>query len=103
MIRELTMVEACELDADGMRAQGDRYRELSRAVAEMTRSPRSLVARFSEEVDQALLAETIAIERGCCSFFAIDYHPGARALSIGVAEDRLAPALDGIEAALRGR
>jgi hypothetical protein len=101
--KALPVAAACELDAEGVRAQGDRYRQLSREAIEVTRSPRSLIVRFSDEVDPALLTETIAIERGCCLFFAIDHDPAARVLSIGVDEDRLAPALDGIEAALRGR
>jgi hypothetical protein len=99
----LPVVEACELDAEGVRAQGDRYRELSRRSVAVDRSPMALSVRFSDEVDQALLSETVAIERGCCSFLSIDYNPDALMLSIGVDEDRLAPALDGIESALRGR
>lgn len=101
--KALPVVEACELDAAGVREQGERYRRASRHAIDVSRSPRLLRARFSPELDEALLAETVAVERGCCSFLSIDYDPEAWTLSIGVDEDRLAPALDGIEAALRGR
>ncbi|MGH2956074.1 MAG: hypothetical protein ACRDL6_03675 [Solirubrobacterales bacterium] len=102
MAEALPLIEACELSPEGARAQGDRYSELSRWTAAIERRPRLLDVRFSREVDRELLEEAIAVERSCCSFLAIDFNPDALALSIGVAEERLAPALDALEWALRG-
>jgi hypothetical protein len=42
------------------------------------------VITFDVNVDVDLLDETIAIERGCCSFFTLDYDTPARRLSIGI-------------------
>jgi hypothetical protein len=89
---------ACSLDAAGMAEQGRRYAELGQHVRDVTREPRALVAQFDEGVDLALLEETAAVERGCCSFFDIEVQ-GLR-LRIGVAEDLHIPALDAIADAL---
>jgi len=101
--KPLPVAEACALDADGAREQGSRYRQLSRQAIAVTRSPRSLGVRFSPEVDRNLLVEAVAVERGCCSFLTIHHDPDALTLTIEVDEQRLVPALDAIESALRGR
>lgn len=89
---------SCSLDAAGMADQGGRYAELGHHVRDAVREPRALVAQFDEGVDLALLEETVAVERGCCSFFAIEVQ-GLR-LRIGVVEDLHIPALDAIADAL---
>jgi hypothetical protein len=100
MAEPLPLVEACELSPEGARAQGDRYRELSRWTAAIERRPRRLEVQFSSELDRDLLEEALAVERDCCPFFAIEFSPETLALSIGVAEERFAPALDALEDAL---
>lgn len=96
-MKELPLA-ACSLDGPGMAEQLRRYAELGHHVRDSLREPRALVAQFDEGVDLALLEETVAVERGCCSFFAIEVQ-GLR-LRIGVAEDLHIPALDAIADAL---
>jgi hypothetical protein len=93
-------IEGCSLDSDGIRSQGDRYRELSRDVIGASRSSTALTVRFSAKLDEHLLEEAIAVERECCPFYKFDYEPAVRALTIGVDERSKAPALDALESAL---
>lgn len=48
-----------------------------------------------------LLHETIAIERGCCSFFTLDYEASTRRLSIGIDDPDRTDALGTLLSALR--
>jgi hypothetical protein len=74
----------CTLDHDELSAQLDRYRQLSTTVASIERHPGRARVLFTDAVDRRLLDDTMRIERGCCSFFALHYDPSGRALSIGV-------------------
>ncbi|CAA9534545.1 MAG: hypothetical protein AVDCRST_MAG85-3976 [uncultured Solirubrobacteraceae bacterium] len=94
----LAITGVCSLDAVSMAEQGRRYAELGHHVRDATREPRLLVAQFDEGVDLALLEETVAVERSCCSFFGIEVQ-GLR-LRLTVAEDRHISALDAIAGAL---
>lgn len=99
---ELPMAIAdCGLDQEALRAQLARYRRLG-ADATVTRpSSQVLTVRFGAEPDPELLRTTLAVERECCSFFALDYAAADRRLSVSVAEPGRAAALDAIETALR--
>lgn len=94
----LAITGPCSLDAVSLAEQLRRYAELGRSVRDATREPRVLVAQFDEGVDLALLEETVAVERSCCSFLGIEVQ-GLR-LSLSVAEDQHIPALDAIAGAL---
>jgi hypothetical protein len=100
---ELPMAIAdCGLDQAALQEQLGRYRRLG-AQAEVARpSPLALSVDFVHEPDPELVHTTIAVERGCCSFFALDYVRERRRLTVSVADPERAPALDAIEAALRG-
>jgi len=91
---------SCELDADGLRAQAERYRRAGEGAELLQRSPRRLLARLREDVDVSDVTEAIAIERDCCPFYEIDWDPGSRRLSFGVARPEHEPALGAIAAAL---
>jgi hypothetical protein len=90
----------CSLDSDGAGRQGERYAALGQTVERLERDGLRLSARFGPDLDEPLLRETIEVERGCCSFFAIDYEPSARVLTLSVPDAAHAPALEAIEAAL---
>jgi hypothetical protein len=100
--RELPMAPAgCTLDDRGLSEQLDRYRRLGRTAAATWDGNAELVITFCADVDIDLLRETIAIERGCCSFFTLDYDVSARRLSIGIDDPTRADALQALHAALR--
>jgi hypothetical protein len=86
----------CRLDADGMRRQRDRYAALR--PVHVAREPQRLVVRFAAG-DEALLTETLAVERACCPFFTIEQEGRMVTFSVAPEHD---PALDAIAEALRG-
>src|SRR5438270_2782150 len=82
---ELPMVQAgCTLTEGGLVEQLERYRRLGIAAARITHRDLGVVVWFDPGVDLGLLAETIAVERGCCEFFTLDYDTSERRLSITV-------------------
>ena len=93
-------IAACTLDPAALGAQGDRYRRLAAAAKHAQRAPDHLTVRFGDELDRTLLEQTLAIERGCCSFLAIAWDADERTLTIGVDDPSMAPALDALAEAL---
>ena len=92
---------ACSLDSDGLPAQRARYAELAGHVTGVERSGPRLVAELDDAVDEVALGELIAVERGCCPFFRLDYDERRRRLAVSVADEDQEPALDSIEEALK--
>lgn len=78
----------CELDDGELAEQLARYRHLSASVLTAERADLSARVLFSDQVDTALLDQTLTIERGCCSFFALDYDESRRTLSISTEPER---------------
>jgi hypothetical protein len=100
---ELPMaVAGCELEEGALREQLARYRRLGAQASVTRRSPLVLTVDFAREPDPELVRTTIAVERACCSFFALAYAREDHRLTVSVAEPDRGPALDAIEAALRG-
>jgi hypothetical protein len=89
-------ITACELGRDGLRRQLDRYRHLGREVEAIESDGNSLTVRFPPTVDEALMAEAIAVEQQCCPFFTIRFDAVDGRLSFTVAEPAQRPALDAI-------
>jgi hypothetical protein len=91
---------ACALDEEALRVQLQRYREAGRhgAIAERTAS--HVVVRIDAGTPDQLIEELIATERACCPFFALDWDPSERTLSIAVTEAADEPALAVLAAAL---
>lgn len=58
------------------------------------------MADLAQDVDAELVAETIAIERECCPFFALTWEPDRRRLTISVPQAAHEPAIDAIAFAL---
>jgi hypothetical protein len=100
---ELPMAIAdCGLDQTALQEQLGRYRRLGEHGEVRRSSPLALTVDFAHEPDAELVQSTIAVERGCCAFFALDYVPARRRLTVSVADGQRTAALDAIEAALRG-
>jgi hypothetical protein len=96
-MRELPVL-GCTLDPAEMTAQRDRYARLATHVARVDRAPQRLRVRFDTAVDHALLADTLAVEADCCSFFAVALEGDAAELTVPTPD--LDPALDAIAHAL---
>lgn len=100
---ELPMAIAdCGLDETALRKQMGRYRRLGAGATLTRRSPLELTVQLASEADPELLRATIAVERECCSFFALDYAEGERRLTVSVTDPERVPALDAIHTALSG-
>ena len=94
---ELPLVD-CGLDDAALGTQLDRYRALGAHVARAERRRAEVEVTFAATVDRELLAEAVAVERGCCPFFTIE-QSGDR-LTIGVTEPGREPALAAVADAL---
>lgn len=94
------MAPGCALDESGLRSQLERYRQAGWNAHLIERTPRSLVADLDKDVDAELVAETVAIERECCPFFALTWEPDRRRLTISVSQAAHEPAIDAIAFAL---
>jgi hypothetical protein len=95
-------IAECHLDVGGLRVQADRYRRLGATATQIDRRDGLLDATFGDELDEGLLNQAIAVERGCCPFFVFDYRPAERRLTITVQQPGQAAALDALHDALTG-
>jgi hypothetical protein len=94
------MAPSCALDESGLRLQLERYRKIGRNARVIERTGRSLIAVLADDVDSELVAETIAVERGCCPFYGLAWEPARRQLTVSVSQAEHEPALDAIAFAL---
>jgi hypothetical protein len=94
------MAPSCALDEAGLRLQLERYRHAGTGASLVDRTQRCLVVDLDEHVDPKLVEETIDIERECCPFFALDWEPARRRLTVSVSQAEYEPALDAIAFAL---
>jgi hypothetical protein len=91
---------ACGLDADGLRAQGTRYRVAAAAVERVERGPDGLRASFGPGLDTATVDELVAVEQECCPFLRIEWNRTERRLFVATDPDHAA-ALDALADALQ--
>jgi hypothetical protein len=101
---ELPMALAdCGLDQAQLAEQLARYRRLGARAVECDRSELALTVRFAADAEPEpdLRRRTIAVERECCSFFALHYDQTQRLLTVSVEDLARRSALDAIEAAIR--
>ena len=94
---------ACRLDDDGLRAQLERYRHISRHVETIEREPCRLVARLGPGLERDRLERALEVERACCPFIGADYDADGRRLTLTVREAAQDPALDVLTEALMPR
>jgi hypothetical protein len=99
MTDELPIAQ-CDLDPPGLMAQRERYRQLANGVTGLERRPGRLLVQFGPDVDRGLIAETLAVEQGCCPFFRLEFEPSTRRLEIGVDRPEQDSALDALRFAL---
>jgi hypothetical protein len=94
------MAPSCSLDEAGLRAQRRRYRRVGAGAVVVERTKRRLSVELDEGVESDQLEELIATERACCPFFAIDWSPEARTLTVAVSRREDEPALEAVALAL---
>jgi len=90
----------CRLAPAGARIQRERYARLAASVTSAGRAPLVLTVSFGADLDERLLEETLAIERECCPFLALEHDRAARRLVVRVADPALDVALDALAEAL---
>jgi len=90
-------VPSCALDEQGLELQRARYLRMAPSVLGVRREAQLITIDFAPDFDAQVLDELIAVERGCCPFFAISFDPRARRLQVGVEDPEHVPALEAIE------
>ncbi|MFI4985018.1 MAG: hypothetical protein ACHQAV_03405 [Solirubrobacterales bacterium] len=96
----LPMTPSCALDETGLRLQLERYRRAGASARQVDRTGRRLAVDLDHAVDTKLVDGLVAIERECCPFFALDWEPDRRRLTVSVSQAEHEPALDAIAFAL---
>jgi hypothetical protein len=96
----VAQIPTCALDAEGVRAQHDRYARLGPDVRRIEREPEAVVVEFRDRFDRQTLEEALAVELACCPFFLFEFDEDARRLRTTVREREQLPALDAMTYAL---
>jgi hypothetical protein len=92
--------ESCSLDQPALIAQHERYLQMRANATVIERDRERIAIRVARGVADDLVEELIAVERGCCPFFELDWDPASRSFSVSVSEPRHQPALGAIAYAL---
>lgn len=100
MMEAIPLPTVCTLDEDALLSQRDRYRRIGAYARQLQRSPQRLLLAIDAEAGDALIAEAVSVERICCPFFSIEWHPETRTLEISVSSATYEPALSAIHTAL---
>jgi len=100
MSEEVAALSRCCLGADELRAQAERYREVGRGAEAIEHGPRRVELLLDRSADPALVETLVAVERGCCPFFAIEFEPRERRLAISVEDAEHEDALAAVALAL---
>lgn len=93
----LAAAPACELDAEGRRAQKARYGRIARSVTEVRRQPEVVQVDLDGHVGPAIVDELIAVEAGCCPWLRFGFDRVAGRLDVSVTDPAMSPALDAIQ------
>jgi len=93
----------CQLDDAAIGPQIHRYRQLARHVRRIERETGEVRVHFDEQVQDGLLALTLAVEQECCAFVGLQYTAEARVLTITVANVSQNPRLDSLASLLTPR
>jgi hypothetical protein len=76
----------CALDDRALAEQVARFGRVGDHVLWARRLPTELTVVLDADLDDELLNETLAIERGCCPFFALIWDDATRQLTIASRE-----------------
>jgi hypothetical protein len=93
------MAPSCDLDADGLRLQRERYRRAGEGATLRERSDRLIALEISPR-GAGVMPELIEVESACCPFFDLSWDPDSGRFSVGVRDREHEPALDAIALSL---
>ena len=85
-MKTLPLLDGCTLDQRGRDGQRRRLDVLRPSVRHVDREPGELRVSFDPDVDEGAVHELLAVERGCCSFLALDYDASEHLLRISSAD-----------------
>ena len=91
---------SCALDDQALVEQLGRFERIGRHAIWARRLSTELTLVLEADLDEELLAETLAVERACCPFFALIWDETTRQLTIAGREQHQA-AFEGIVDAFR--
>lgn len=100
-MKPLPLIGGCTLSPGELDQQRDRARVLGSSITRVDLGQEHLAVQFAPDVDEALVAELVAVENECCSFFSIRYDAGKRALRLKVDDKKRRPALAAFAGAFR--
>ena len=89
----------CALDDQALAQQLTRFERIGRHAVWARRFASELTVVLDAGLDDALLRETLTIEKACCPFFALIWNDSTRELTIAAREHH-EPVLDRIAQAL---
>jgi hypothetical protein len=89
-------IPECTLTDATVGPQLSRYRRLAAHVTRIERDTGEVRVELDERVPEALLADTLSVERECCGFLDLAYDPQSRSLKITVANVAHDPRLDSL-------
>jgi hypothetical protein len=92
---------SCALDGRAQEDQLARLASLGEHALWMRRLPTELTLVLDPDLDDAIVRETLAVERGCCPFFALIWDEERRELTVATREERK-PAFERIARAFGG-
>ena len=90
---------SCALDEHALAEQLGRLERIGRHAVWADRRPTELRVMLHPDLDDALLAETLAVEASCCPFLGLIWDERTRELTI-VSRDADEPILDRVTEAL---
>lgn len=93
-------IPECRLPDTAVGPQLARYRKLAEHVIDLHRDVGEVRVQFDDTVPESLLAQTLAVERECCTFVDLEYQPHMRSLTITVANVAQHPRLETLQALL---
>jgi hypothetical protein len=77
---------SCALDDRALAEQLERFGRIGAHALWARRLPTELTVVLEADLDDNLLAETLAVERACCPFFALIWDESTRELTIAARE-----------------
>jgi hypothetical protein len=92
---ELPIAPSCDLVADGLRRQRERYRKVGDGSILLERTAQLVAVLVPAESAQEV-PELLEIENRCCPFFDLAWDPDGRRFSVSVSDQQHEPALDAI-------
>ncbi len=100
MSSEAPALARCCLGEAELQAQVERYRRAGRDAVVLQHNARRIELRLDPSVQPGLVEELLAVERGCCPFFELEWEIDTRRLAVSVSGAEQEGALAAVVGAL---